>query len=224
MTRPGALLAFLFSVCICCSAQAPPEPLAITTESLPRATLRQNYVFELKARGGVPPLNWEVVSGSLPPGITLDRASGRLAGAAGSVGEFRFTVKLSDAAQPPHTVAREFALKVATPLTVEWKLYPRVEGNNAIRGAVVATNGTDDAFDMTFIAVAVNEIGKAFALGYQHFWLAPGGVSPQLDLGSTLPAGSYVVHVDAVGEVPSRNAIYRARLQTPAPLGLIGLP
>ena len=81
-----------------------------------------------------------------------------------------------------------------------------------------------DCLYMTFITVAVNPIGKAFALGYQHFTLAPESTSQQLDFGSTLPAGKYVVHVDAVAEVPSKNVIHRARLQTSTPLTLTGLP
>ena len=223
MIRPGAHLAILFAA-VWVFAQAPAEPLSISTDSLPKAILRQDFFFQLRVHGGAPPLHWQVVSGTLPPGIGLDRASGRLAGAATSAGEFRFTVKVEDAADPPQTAVHEFVLRVVAPLIVEWKLYPRVEGDNAIRGAVLVTNGTDDAFDMTFIAVAVNEIGKAFALGYQHFTLPPESTSPPLDLGSTLPAGKYVVHVDAVAEVAPRNAIYRARLQTAAALSLTGLP
>ena len=205
-------------------AQAPAEPLSITTASVPKAILRQAYAYELRARGGTAPLRWEVSGGALPPGIVLDPGSGRLVGAATSVGEFRFTVKVSDGAEPPQSATREFVLKVVAPLVVEWKLYPRVEGNNAIKGAVVVSNGTDDAFDMTFITVAVNQVGKAFALGYQHFTLPPESTSPSLDFGSTLPAGTYVVHVDAVAEVASKNQIHRARLQTSSPFNLTGLP
>lgn len=224
MTRASALLAFLLLMGISASAQAPAEPLSIASESVPKANVRHHYVVELKARGGTPPLNWQVVSGALPPGLTLDPAFGRIAGTARSVGDFRFAVKVTDAATPPQSAVGEFVLRVVAPLTVEWRIPPRVEGSNTIRGAVVVTNGTDDAFDLTFIAVAVNEIGKAFALGYQHFTLAPEHTSPILDFGSTLPAGNYVVHVDAIAEVASRNDIYRARLQTAAALPLTGLP
>lgn len=223
MIRAKTVLASLFLIGIAAGAQAPGNPLSISTHSLPRAFLRQNYFFEFKAHDGTAPLHWEAVGGALPPGLTL-KASGRMAGAATAVGEFRFTVKVSDASQPPQTALREFFLRVVAPLSVEWKIYPLVEGNNAVHGAVVITNGTDDAFDLTFIAVAVNEIGKAYALGYQHFTLTAESTSPQIDFGSTLPAGRYVVHVDAVAEVASRNAIYRARLQTSPPLTLAGLP
>lgn len=206
------------------AAQTADNPLSITADSLPKAALRQNYFFELRARGGTPPLHWQAVGGALPPGITLDAATGRLAGMAKSVGEFPFTVKVADSSAPPQTATRDLVLQVVAPLTVEWRQYPVVEGNNAIRGAVRVTNGTRDAVDLTFIAVAVNEVGKAFALGYQHFTLAADSASPQLDFGSALPAGKYVVHGDAVAEVPSAGAIHRARLQTSEVLSVTGLP
>jgi hypothetical protein len=40
----------------------------------------------------------------------------------------------------------------------------------------------------------------------------------QIPFGETLPPGTYVVHADAVAEIPSKNSILRQRLQTPAPL------
>ena len=224
MLRPGALLVTVFLSWLTVAAQAPAGLLTIAGVSPPKGVLRQAYFFELKASGGTRPLHWQVTEGSLPPGLTLDASSGRIAGAPAAVGEFRFTVSVRDKEQPPQTATRDLVLHVVAPLTVEWKLYPQVEGNNAIRGAVVVSNGTDDACDLTFVAVAVNEIGKAFALGYQHFTLARESASPQLDFGASVPAGKYVVHVDAVAEVPSRDAIYRARLQSSPPLALTGLP
>lgn len=210
--------------CVSAGAQILGEGLAITTESLPSAALQQNYFLELRARGGTVPVRWQIASGVLPPGLALDAATGRIAGAATSPGEYGFTVKVTDAAQPPKGATREYVLRVLAPLTLQWKLSPQVEGDKGIRGSVVITNGTGDAFDMTFIAVAVNGIGKAWALGYQHFTLPPASSSPPLEFSSTLPAGQYVVHVDAVAEVPSRNAIYRARRQTSEALTLTGLP
>ena len=224
MGQGKLLSAIALLTCISAGAQLLGEGLAITTESLPNAALHQNYFHELRARGGTVPLHWQITKGALPPGLTLDAATGRIAGTATAPGDYPFTVKVTDAAHPAQAATCEFVLQVAAPLTMEWKLKPRVEGDKAIRGAVAIANGTGDAFDMTFIAVAVNEIGKAFALGYQHFTLAPASTSPRIEFGSTLPAGQYVVHVDAVAEVPARGAIYRARLQTSGPLTLTGLP
>ena len=216
-------LAFVLALAIASFAQGTSPSPAIATDTLPRATLHQNFFFEFKANG-VGPAAWEVLKGSLPPGLALERSTGRLAGIPNETGEFRFTIGVADNSNPPRAAAREFVLRVVAALTLRWTLYPQVVNNNAIRGSVVVANGTRDAVDLTFISVAVNEIGKAFALGYQHFTLAPDSESPQLELSSTLPAGSYVVHVDAVAEVPARNLIHRARLQTQNTLSLTGLP
>ena len=77
---------------------------------------------------------------------------------------------------------------------------------------------TADDADLTLIVVAVNEVGKAFVLGYQHFVFNKESSVSEVPFSSSLPQGQYLVHVDAIGEVPSKNAIYRARLQTRDPL------
>jgi hypothetical protein len=63
------------------------------------------------------------------------------------------------------------------------------------------------------LVVAVNEIGKAFALGYQHFALAPGATSPTIPFGMQMSPGRYRVRADAVGEVAPKNVIYRSALE-----------
>jgi hypothetical protein len=42
-----------------------------------------------------------------------------------------------------------------------------------------------------------------------------------LPFGETLPRGSYVVHVDVIGEVAAKNVIHRQRLQTASTLQVI---
>ena len=209
-------------VCICAAGQTP--PLSITTSSLPRATLRHPYGVSLRASGGTPPLVWELVAGALPRGMKLEADSGRLVGTPQASGEFHFTVRVTDESDPRQKPERRFVLQVISPLTVEWKTYPFTENNNAIRGAVRVINGTEENFDLTVIIVAVNAIGKAFALGYQRLNLASQSTVEEIDFGSTLPAGDYIVHVDAVAEVPEQNPIYRARLQTPVAQSITGLP
>jgi hypothetical protein len=101
------------------------------------------------------------------------------------------------------------------PILAEWSDLPKISGN-AVKGSVVVTNGTDDAFDQTVVVEAVNGIGKAFTLGYQHFTLGAHSQSKVIEFTTTLPPGSYQVHADAVAEVPSRGAIYRQHLLAPA--------
>jgi len=105
-------------------------------------------------------------------------------------------------------------------MLMEWKKYARVSGNR-VEGSVVVSNSTEDDFDFTFIVLAVAEDGRATAIGYQRFDLKSGVDSLELPFGETLPRGAYVVHVDAVAEVPPKDAIYRARLQTKEKLPVI---
>jgi len=193
-------------------------PLEIITErTLPRAILTDSYEAKLTARGGVPPRTWEVIAGALPPGLSLDSASGVITGAPTALGLFRFAVEVSDSDDPVDTRTREFTLAVISALTLEWKRPPAVT-QDSIAGSVKLTNQTATDVDLTMIVVAVNEIGKAFVLGYQQFTFAAQDTIPEIPFGSTLPRGDYIVHVDVIGEVPETNAIHHVRLQTSAPL------
>jgi len=210
------LLGFFLSASV--AQEVAGAPLEIVTErSLPKAILMAPYEWKLAARGGVPPRQWEVIAGALPDGLTLDRATGTISGSPNNVGQFRFALEVSDGDDPPDARTREFTLTVISALTVEWKAFPTVTADG-ISGSVKLANQTGSGTDLTLIVVAVNEIGKAFVLGYQQFTLSAQTTVPEIPFGSSLPQGSYVVHADVIAEVPDKNAIYRARLQTAEPL------
>ena len=201
-----------------CAAQEVGAPLEIVTEkTLPRAILTVSYEAKLAAKGGVPPRTWAVIAGALPPGLSLDPASGAISGAPTALGLFRFAVEVSDSDDPADTRTREFTLAVISALTVEWKNPPAVTQDGII-GSVRLANQTADDIELTMIVVAVNEIGKAFVLGYQQFTFDAQSTVPEVTFGSGLPRGSYTVHVDVIAEVPEKGAIHRARLQTSEPL------
>jgi hypothetical protein len=150
--------------------------------------------------------------------LELDE-TGNISGTPIQSGEFRFTVAASDSELPARKVSRDFTLRVISPLELAWGNFPGVEGN-VIKGSVKVSNASKDDFDLTVIVVAVNEIGKAFALGYQRFSLKQAVADFEIPFSSSLPQGSYVVHADAVAEIPAKDAIYRRRLQTPSPLAI----
>ncbi|HUK88407.1 MAG TPA: Ig domain-containing protein [Terriglobales bacterium] len=214
---PACLLLLLMGAAAWVRAQeAPPDrdPLVLATDSLPRGVAQLPYELQLRARGGTPPLHWRVASGALPPGIELDAEHGRLHGTPGTVGQFRFSLSVTDSGTPADGRERVFFLEVVPPLLLVWRQKPAVDADR-IAGSVEITNYTPDEFDLTYIVVAVNEMGKAFALGYQHGPMkgASGPLEFPFGAGMNLPRGRYVVHVDAVAEVAARKAIYRARLQ-----------
>ena len=57
-----------------------PAALAIVTGSLPNGQLQIPYNQTMQAAGGSPAYQWTVVSGSLPPGVTLNAGTGVLSG------------------------------------------------------------------------------------------------------------------------------------------------
>ena len=189
-----------------------PNSLVIENESemaptYPGAT----YELRFTARGGIPSLHWRLEKGTLPPGLKLED-NGLLHGQPQTAGEFQFTVSVTDGNKPPQAVQKQFTLRVRSALILQWRSPARVNGNR-IDGTVVVENTTPDEVDLTFVVLAVAGNGRATAIGYQHFLLGR-GTSKDLPFGDTLPNGGYIVHVDAVGEVPKRNLIYRERLQT----------
>ena len=111
-------------------------------------------------------------------------------------------------------MSKEFVLRVIEALTLVWKAPAHVNGNR-IEGSVEVSNTTVDDVDLTFVAYAIAEDGRATAIGYQHLPLPHATTGMELPFGETLPFGAYMVHVDVVGEVASKNRIYRQPLQTP---------
>jgi len=215
--RCALFLIVLASAAATCGAQG--LPLSMAAQPGESGVAGRAYRLQLEAKGGTAPYRWRVVTGKLPPGLELNSNSGLISGSPASAGEFRFSIQLSDSGVTGAHVEREFVVVIGSALTVDWKQPPRVQGDS-ITGQVVVKNHTGNALDLTVIVLAVNNIGKAFALGYQHFNLKSESASPTIPFGSSMPFGDYIVHVDAIGEVASTGAIYRARQQTQTPLVL----
>lgn len=71
------------------------DPLALVTTSLPGSHIGDAYNEVVKAKGGVPPYTFSLVSGALPTGIDLT-SNGALTGLAGSAGKADFSIKVTD--------------------------------------------------------------------------------------------------------------------------------
>jgi len=214
------LIAMLICFCGLLVAQAP--PLVIADEALPAIDAGVEFHMILHATGGVPPYVWSVPNGDLPEGVTLT-PEGLLSGRAAKPGTFPITLKVEDSAHPAHTITKDFRAVVGASMLLEWLQPPKVR-DNRIDGAVQVSNGSSDTFDLTVIIVAVADNGRATAIGYQHFPLKAGATSVQIPFGNTLPHGGYVIHADAIAEIPARKAILRQRLQTPQPLQVMQGP
>jgi hypothetical protein len=219
-TATLAMMAFALTIPPAATGQQDKdEGLTIEPAELPGTYPHGTYQVVFHARGHyVPPLQWRVESGTLPPGIRLD--DGVLHGEAERPGEFQFVIVVRDGGQPQQAVHKGFSIRVVDGITVTWKVPPHVT-DNRIDGSVEVTNATADVVDLTFDVKAVNENGRATEIGYQHFPLKRGTVGIVLPFGETLPHGDYMVYVDVNGEIAKHNAIYKEQLKTPAALQVV---
>lgn len=190
-------------------------PLTIVDDSLPTMSAGEQFNFTFHGTGGAPPYVWSV-DGKLPDGLSMSH-QGVLSGRPAKSGPLTVTVVLTDSSRPAHPVQKSFQTAIIGSLVLEWLDAPKVD-NNRIDGSVEVSNGSKDEFDLTVVIVAVAENGRATAIGYERFPLKPGTTNFPITFGNTLPNGAYVIHADAVAEIPARKNILRQRLQTPGPL------
>ena len=187
------------------------EPPANPVVELPKASLWSLYSFQFQPTGDNGPYRWRAVNGVLPPGLKLE-GGGRLSGEINKEQESNFAVIEADRAGKKQVQA--CTLKTETPLTASWDENARVEGSR-IDGSVKVSNTTGRDFDLTFDVLAVNDIGRATAIGYQHFSLKQNTRDMNIPFGDTLPPGNYTVNVDVVGEEPQSKMIFRTLLVAP---------
>jgi hypothetical protein len=107
----GASASKAFSIAI--AANAPPLEIA-SPNALPAGTAKAPYSYSLQARGGAPPYSWNVVSGSLPPGLAL--SEGTISGVPAADGTYSFTARVTDSAGS--TASGTFSIAVAPGLSI----------------------------------------------------------------------------------------------------------
>src|SRR5690606_4235302 len=91
----------------------PPEYPVILTTTLPATTAGTAYSTTLAAAGGRLPYSWALASGALPPGLTLEPATGTITGTPIEPGNFAVSVVLRDA--DGEMAWNDYTLKVAAP-------------------------------------------------------------------------------------------------------------
>lgn len=91
-------------------------PLNVTTATLPKGTIGAAYSVNLQGQGGTTPYQWSLLSGSLPDGLNLTAATGRISGTPTRNGSFTFTVRLTDSTPAgPETVERTGTIEIGDP-------------------------------------------------------------------------------------------------------------
>ncbi len=101
ISSAGGSIALLLPPAISCTGGGP-------------RVLNQYFAAQCSATGGVPPYNWQVSSGTLPPGISLSGqgASAQIAGTPTTGGVYRYTISAVDSSPSPAAGTLAFAVDI----------------------------------------------------------------------------------------------------------------
>jgi trimeric autotransporter adhesin len=93
-----------------------PSSLTITPVTPSNGTTGAAYSLQLTATGGTSPYTWLVVSGSLPPPLTLSASTGLISGTPNTAGKYSFTVQVQDVTGAQFTEALSITVNLAPPV------------------------------------------------------------------------------------------------------------
>jgi sugar lactone lactonase YvrE len=113
-----------------------PVAPAITTTSLPNATVNSSYSQSIAATGTS--LTWSVASGSLPAGMSLNSANGALSGTPTAVGKSTFSIQVMDSYSQAATQSLTLTVLPVAPAITTTSL-PNATVNSSYTQSIAAT-------------------------------------------------------------------------------------
>lgn len=138
-----------------------PLPLSVSTTSLPTGSVNVAYPnTTLQATGGVPSFNWAILSGSLPPGLSL-ASDGTISGTPLTAGTFTFTVQVNDSQNPAKTATANLSISIGNLALVKGN-YAFAFNGFTPTGNAISTVGSftaDGAGNLTSGVEDVNAVG-----------------------------------------------------------------
>ena len=119
-------------------------PLTITTASLSNGVVGTPYSATLAASGGITPYSWQLTSGTLPNGLTLNATTGQISGTPTATATATpLTFKLTDSSSPAQTATVNLTLTITGPgLTITTTSLPDGQVGAAYSQALAASGGT----------------------------------------------------------------------------------
>src|SRR5215475_5275397 len=114
----------------------------IQISKLPTAIQGQKYNATMSVQGGVAPFTWKIVSGSLPPGLSLSANPPSIVGTPTTPGTYNFTLEITDSGTPPQTATLPETIVVTAPLALAPITAPTATVGNSFILALNASGGT----------------------------------------------------------------------------------
>ncbi len=107
-------------------------PLEILTKTLPDGIAGEDYLENLNANGGLQPYTWSIEAGTLPDGLVLDAAVGKISGRPTTVNTYGFTAKVTDSGSKTATQALSLNILAAYPNVTNEQLLDETEAKAAM--------------------------------------------------------------------------------------------
>jgi hypothetical protein len=90
-----------------------PNPLIITSSTLPGVGVGNSYSQTLQASGGSAPYTWSITAGSLPSGLNFAPSTGTISGVAAASSASAVTFTVTDSSSPAQVTSAAITLPVA---------------------------------------------------------------------------------------------------------------
>jgi hypothetical protein len=117
--------------------------LAISTTSVPQATLGKAYTTTLKATGGTLPYHWRALPGKHVPGFTLGEGGGQLFGTPTAGGTYPLSFTLTDSSSPAQTKTLNVTVVVVAPaLSITTTSLPAAKKSTKYSATLTSTGGS----------------------------------------------------------------------------------
>ena len=123
------------------------------------------YSQQLVVTGGAGPFTWSIASGTLPAGVTLDPATGALAGTPTAGGSFPFTVRVTDGFSQSATQALTLKIRAASTVLLASSAGSVSPGGSVGLTATVTPSGASGTVTFTDTITSGPAAGTSTVIG-----------------------------------------------------------